>query len=70
MRLVHGFRPVFLCLLMLKRFVIKKYVMAISASNALKKEKGVQADEVWLDDKWAEEQAKKTQDKTIEGFKK
>lgn len=39
---------------MKKRFIIRKYVMASSAKEAIKKEKKLTADEVWLDEKWIE----------------
>ena len=37
-----------------KRYVVKKYVMARSAAEALRKEKLVKADDVWKDDKQPE----------------
>lgn len=44
-----------------KRFIIKKYVFAKSASHAIRKEKTVAVDDVWLDDEW-----KKIHDACIE----
>lgn len=35
-----------------KRFVIKKYIMAKSAHEALKKERKVRPDDVWIDEDW------------------
>lgn len=52
---------------MKKLFVIKKYVWATSAINALKAEKKIKPDDCWVDEDW-----KKSQDysgKPI-GFKK
>lgn len=48
----------------LKKFVVKKYIMAKSAADALKKEKKTAADDVWIDEKWMEEH-----DRKIMGFK-
>lgn len=41
-----------------KRYVIRKYIMASSASEALKKERKYKADDVWLDEKWTEQQSR------------
>lgn len=38
-----------------KRFIVRKYIMAISASDALKKERKTLADDVWVDDNWLKE---------------
>lgn len=38
-----------------KRFIIRKYIMATSASEALKKEKKFKADDCWVDEKWIEQ---------------
>jgi hypothetical protein len=35
-----------------KLYVIKKYVKATSAAEALRKERTVAADDVWVDDDW------------------
>lgn len=35
-----------------KLFVVRKYVKAANASQALKKEKNIKADDVWLDEDW------------------
>jgi len=35
-----------------KRFIIKKYIMATSASHAIKKERRVRPDDVWVDEDW------------------
>lgn len=39
----------------LKRFVIKKYIMAKSAQHALKLERNTRPDDVWVDDDWKKE---------------
>lgn len=39
-----------------KKFVVKKYIMATSASEALKKERNYKADDVWVDDEWLKTQ--------------
>lgn len=44
-----------------KRFIIRKYVVATSALDALKKEKDQKADDCWLDETWQKE-------KVIRGF--
>lgn len=38
-----------------KRFIIKKYVMAKSAHDALKKERRIRPDDVWVDEDWKKE---------------
>lgn len=35
-----------------KLFVIKKYVMAASAAQAIRRESHVPADDVWIDEEW------------------
>lgn len=35
-----------------KRFVVKKYIMASCASEALRKERRVRPDDVWVDEEW------------------
>lgn len=35
-----------------KRFIVRKYIMAETAAQALRKEKHFQADDVYLDDQW------------------
>ena len=37
-----------------KLFIVKKYIMATSASDAIRKDKKTPPDSVWVDDKWAE----------------
>lgn len=32
-----------------KRYIIRKYVMATSAQDAIKKEKKLQVDDIWVD---------------------
>lgn len=39
----------------IKRFVVKKYIMARSAQQALKIEKKVLPDDVWVDEDWKKE---------------
>lgn len=36
----------------MKRYIIRKYIMANSAKEALKKERALEADDVWVDDEW------------------
>lgn len=38
-----------------KLFIVKKYIMASSAHEALKKERRVRPDDVWVDDEWKKE---------------
>lgn len=35
-----------------KRFIVRKYVMAASAAEAIRKERRVSVDDVWVDDEW------------------
>ena len=35
-----------------KIFIVRKYVKARSAAEALRKESGVAADDCWVDDEW------------------
>jgi len=35
-----------------KLFVIKKYVKALSAADAIRKEKTIAVDDCWVDDDW------------------
>ncbi|TXG76600.1 hypothetical protein E6Q11_04335 [Candidatus Dojkabacteria bacterium] len=42
---------------MLKRYVIRKYIFAKSAQQALKREKHIKADDVWIDDEWKRDKA-------------
>lgn len=35
-----------------KLFIVKKYVWANSASQAIRKEKSTPVDDVWIDDDW------------------
>lgn len=46
-----------------KQYIIRKYIMAKSAKEALRKEKSTPAHEVYLDDKWVSEA-------TVRGFDK
>ena len=46
-----------------KLYIIKKYIMASSAKEAIRKDKKTDVGDVWIDDKWLQEAI-------IEGFKK
>jgi hypothetical protein len=35
-----------------KLFIVKKYIMATSASDAIRKEKTTRPDDVWVDEDW------------------
>lgn len=37
---------------MLKKFIIKKYVMARSAAHAMRLERRMHADDCWIDEEW------------------
>lgn len=39
----------------LKRFIVKKYIMAKSAHEALKLERKVRPDDCWVDEDWKKE---------------
>lgn len=39
----------------LKLFVVRKYIKARSAAEAIRKEKGSAVDDVWIDDDWKKE---------------
>jgi hypothetical protein len=43
----------------LKRYVVRKYVMATSAHQALRKERKIRPDDVYVDDDWKKENPKK-----------
>ena len=38
-----------------KQYIIRKYVMAKSVSEALRKEQNIKADEAWIDEEWKRE---------------
>ncbi len=38
-----------------KRYIIRKYIMAKSVSEALKKERRTRPDDCWVDDEWKKE---------------
>ena len=38
-----------------KRFIVKKYIMATSAQQAIKRERRVKPDDVWVDEEWAKQ---------------
>lgn len=52
----------------MKRFIVRKYVMAKNASQALRKEASITPDDVYLDDEWVKQQT--SQNKIVEGFKR
>ncbi len=39
----------------LKRYIVRKYIMATSLSVALKKEPKTRPDDAWVDDEWKKE---------------
>lgn len=39
----------------LKRFILRKYIMAYSAQEALKKDRITRPDDIWIDDEWKKE---------------
>lgn len=51
-----------------KLFVIKKYIMASSAHDALKKERKIRPDDVWIDDDWKKRQEDPRQLESAIGF--
>lgn len=51
----------------LKKFVIKKYIMASCAQDALKKERSIQADDCWIDEEW---RRKNDNEENVVGFRK
>lgn len=51
-----------------KLFVVKKYVMASSAKEAIRKERTQFADDVWIDEDWKKGEAKALTDAI--GFKR
>ena len=51
-----------------KLFVVRKWVKAKSAKEAIKKEKTQQVDDVWVDDDWRKAQNVETEGKL--GFNK
>lgn len=52
-----------------KLFIVKKYIYAKSAKDAIKKEKGINPDDVWVDEDWRLENIKKNNEKEV-GFNK
>lgn len=42
----------------LRRYIVRKYVMATTAADALKKERKHMPDDIWLDEEWKKEQGK------------
>lgn len=51
-----------------KLFVIKKYIMATSAHDALKKERKVRPDDCWVDEDWKKSQSDPRQLESAIGF--
>lgn len=45
-----------------KLFVIRKYIKASSASDAIKKDRSTPVDDVWIDDEWKKNQANQLSD--------
>lgn len=39
-----------------KLYVVKKYVKAVSAAEAIRKERKMPVDDVWVDDEWRKNQ--------------
>lgn len=52
-----------------KQFVIRKYVMAKSAAEALKKEKRIPADDCWVSEEWLKSQEFVSKNVGFEGNK-
>jgi hypothetical protein len=40
-----------------KRYIVRKYIMAKTAQEALKKERRYRPDDVWVDEEWKREQS-------------
>ena len=51
----------------LKRFIVRKYIMAESAKDALKLEHKIAPDDVWVDEEWTKQNLN-LQGKVIRGF--
>lgn len=60
------FWPIFYMKYPDKRFIVRKYIMAKSASEALRKELKIKADEVWIDPDWIKD--RDIQGVPIKGF--
>lgn len=41
-----------------KQFIVRKYVLATSAAQAIRLEKHIKVDDVWIDDEWAKNNPK------------
>jgi hypothetical protein len=52
-----------------KLFVVRKYVLALSALEAIKVEKRCPVDDVWMDDEWRRD-ALTRREPPVGGFKK
>jgi len=44
---------------LVKRFVVRKYIMAKSAQEAIRKDRTHKPDDVWVDDEWKKENLNK-----------
>ena len=44
---------------LVKRFVVRKYIMAKSAQEAIRKDRTHKPDDVWVDDEWKKENPNK-----------
>ena len=53
----------------LKLFVVRKYILARSAKEAIKLDKSHAVDDVWIDDDWKKENKNYTSDTQKIGFK-
>jgi hypothetical protein len=47
-----------------KRYIVRKYIMAKSAAEAMKKDRTAWVDDVWVDEEWLDEQTKQIGFKT------
>ena len=52
----------------LKLFVVKKYIMATSAHDALKRERRFRPDDCWVDEDWRKEHKEVRQLQSCMGF--
>lgn len=54
---------------MKKRFIVRKYIMANSAAEALKLDLKTHADDVWIDEDWKHDNPNKNISGQSAGFK-
>lgn len=47
-----------------KRFIVRKYIMATSAADAIRKDKATPVDDCYVDDAWLNEQTRQIGFKT------